>query len=112
MCFYVVIGHIPESMTKALGVTMLLILAKPFTSIQPIVVGEVFYRLVNKTFYFQFHDAFAIHLSPHQFGVAIKGGCEIMVHNIRIALEIHLDWVVLQVDITNAFNIISHRVIF
>jgi hypothetical protein len=112
MCFYVVIGHILGSITKAFGVTRLLILARPSTSIQPIVIGEVFYQLVNKTFYFQFRDAFATRLSPHQFGVAIKGGYEIVVHNIRITLNIHLDWVVLQVDITNVFNIISHRVIF
>jgi len=112
MCYYVVIGHIPRSITKALGATRLLILAKPSTSIQPIAIGEVFYWLVNRTFYFKFRDAFATHLSPHQFGVAIKGGCEIMVHNIPITLDIHFDLVVLQVDITNAFNIISHRVIF
>jgi hypothetical protein len=42
MCSSVVIGHIPMNITKALGATRLLVLAKPSTSIQPIAVGEVF----------------------------------------------------------------------
>jgi hypothetical protein len=33
-----------------------------------------------------------------------------MVHDIWVTLNVHLDWVVLQVDITNVFNIVSHRV--
>jgi hypothetical protein len=33
-------------------------------------------------------------------------------HIIQGAVDVHLDWVVLQVDIANAFNIISHKVIF
>jgi hypothetical protein len=74
MCFYVVIGHFPKSIAKALGATRLLALSKPFSGIQPIEIGEVFCRLVNRTFYFQFRDAFPTHLSPHQFGVVIRGG--------------------------------------
>ncbi len=66
--------------------------------------------MVNRTLYFEFRDV--THLTPHKFGVAIKGGCEAMVHNMRTNLNIHLDWVVLQIDITNAFNIISHKIIF
>jgi hypothetical protein len=31
-----------------------------------------------------------------------------MVHNIWVALDIHFEWVVLQVDIINIFNITSH----
>jgi uncharacterized membrane protein len=35
-----------------------------------------------------------------------------VVHGIRATLDVHLDWVVLQVDIANAFNFISRKVIF
>jgi hypothetical protein len=35
-----------------------------------------------------------------------------MVHNIWATLNVHLDWVVLQVDIANAFNIVSRKAIF
>jgi hypothetical protein len=32
-----------------------------------------------------------------------------MLHNIRATLNVHLDWVVLKVNITNAFNVVSQR---
>jgi hypothetical protein len=35
-----------------------------------------------------------------------------MVHDIQASLNVHPDSVVLQVDIANAFNIISLRIIF
>ncbi len=37
------------------------------------------------------------------------GGWEIMVHNIWIVLNIHIEWVMLHVDIANAFNIVFCR---
>jgi hypothetical protein len=35
-----------------------------------------------------------------------------MVHDIQGVLDVHLDWVVLQVDVVNIFNSILHKVIF
>ncbi len=87
-------------------------MAKLFIGIRSITVGEDFCWLVSRTFCFQFHGAFVVHLPPHQFGVAINGGYEGMVHGIQVTLDVHLNWVVLQVDITNVFNIVSRRVIF
>jgi len=52
------------------------------------------------------------HLLLHQFGVAVRGICEVVVHSIQAILNVHLDWVVLQVDMVNAFNSISHNDIF
>ncbi len=89
--FYVVIGHIPNSITRAFNVVRLLVLTNPYLGIWPIIVGEVLYWLVSMTFCFQFHNAFLTHLSsPHQFKVAIKGGCETMVYDIWVALNVSL----------------------
>jgi hypothetical protein len=85
----------------------LLVLAKFFGGIWSIVVSEVLYRMMNKTLCFQFRDAFQAHFSPHYFGVIIKRGCEAMVHDIQAALDVHLDSMLLRVNIANAFNIIS-----
>ncbi len=52
VCFYVAVKHIPKSIVMAFGATKLLTLVKPFGSIRPIAIGEIFYLLVNKTFYF------------------------------------------------------------
>jgi hypothetical protein len=75
-------NHIPMPIVRIFGATRLLALAKPFGGIQLIVVGEVLYRSVNKVLFLHFHDTFFIHLLFHQFGVAIKGRCEAVVHGI------------------------------
>jgi len=59
MCSYVVIRHILENITKTLGVIRMLTLAKPSNGIWFIIVGEVFYQLMSKTF----ASNFAMHLS-------------------------------------------------
>lgn len=78
VCSYVVARRIPKSITRALGVVKLLVLVKPCGGIRPIVIGEFFYWMVIRTFCHKFHDAFAFHLSPHQFWVTIKGGYEVV----------------------------------
>jgi hypothetical protein len=35
-----------------------------------------------------------------------------MVHDVRMMLNLHLDWVVLQVDVYNTFNLMSWSIIF
>jgi hypothetical protein len=60
---------------------------------------------------FKFHDAFTTHFSSHQFKVTMKGGCETVIHGIRCTLDLHLNWVVLQLDVVNAFNLMSRGVI-
>jgi hypothetical protein len=57
----------------------------------------------------QFKDTFVEHFNPHQFGVATLGGCEIMVHGVKIMLDLHLKWVVLWVDVRNTFNLVFEK---
>ncbi len=91
VCSHVVIGHILRPIAQVFGVARLLALAKPFGSIQLIIVGEILYWLVSRTLCLQFCDTFFIHLSLHQFGVVVKGPCEVVIHNIRITLDVHID---------------------
>ncbi len=68
-------------------------LAKPSRGIQPIVVGEILYQLVNKALCLQFQDMFTTHFSTYQFGVVVRGGCKMVVHGVGVVLNIHVDWV-------------------
>jgi hypothetical protein len=43
---------------------------------------------------FQFRKTFATFFSPHQFGVATKGSCEIVIHGIKCTLDLRPNWVV------------------
>jgi hypothetical protein len=88
---HVVVIHIMLSIAWALGSSRLLILAKLFESIQPIAVREFQYWLVNITLCLLFHDAFFTHLLLHQFKVVVLGGCEVVVHNVQVVLDIHFN---------------------
>jgi hypothetical protein len=61
---------------------------------------------------FQFKDTFVKHFNPHQFGVVTLSGHETMVHGVKVMLDLHLKWVVLHVDVWNAFNLIFQASIF
>ncbi|KAL2613331.1 hypothetical protein R1flu_025023 [Riccia fluitans] len=91
---------------------MILALEKPSGGVRPIAVEEVLYRLVACTLGFQFWEDLADHFLPLQFGVATRGACETIIHGLCATLDLHPDWVVLQVDIQNAFNIVSREGLF
>ncbi|KAL2628561.1 hypothetical protein R1flu_013247 [Riccia fluitans] len=95
-----------------LGASCLLALEKASGGVQPIAVGEVLYRLVAYSLGFQFRETLVDHFSPLQFGVAMHGGCETIIHGLRATLDLHPGWVCLQVDIRNAFNIVSREALF
>jgi hypothetical protein len=86
-------------------------MTKPSSEVCPIVVGETLYQLTSRVLCLQLHKTFVTHFSPHQFGVATKGGCEAIIHDIKCTLNLHLDWVVFQLDVANAFNSVLRGVI-
>ena len=52
------------------------------------------------------------YFSPHQFGVACPSGAEKIVHGLRSCIEEHQnehDFVVMKIDLCNAFNLVSHQ---
>jgi hypothetical protein len=76
LCFHIAQGHIPAQITHILGTVHLLAMTKPSDGIRPIVAGETLYQFISHALCFQFHEIFATHFSPHQFGVVAKDGCE------------------------------------
>jgi len=87
-------GHIPCRITHILRTAHFLIMTKPSSGVCLVVVGETLYCLISHTLYLQFRDAFATQFSPHQFGVATKGKCEVVIHGIMCIFDLHFDWVV------------------
>jgi len=75
-------------------------------------IGEVTYRLIACTLVIWFRDTFVEHFNLHQFGVVTCDRCEKMFHGIQTMLNLHIDWVVLKVDVYNAFNLMSWSNIF
>jgi hypothetical protein len=112
LCFHIAQGHIPPQITHVLRATCLLAMTKLLRGVRSIAMGETIYQFTNPVLCLQFHETFVTHFSTHQFRVATKGGCEIVIHGIMCTLNFHLDWVVLQLDVANTFNSMSRRVIF
>jgi len=81
--------------------------------LRPISIGEIIYRVVASRAIQQVAHQAAKVLLPHQFGVAIRGGIEIIIHDLQNTLEqqnLHL--AALSIDFKNAFNAISRKACF
>ena len=77
---------------------------KKDSSLRPIAVGNLMRRLVAKCFSSALAPRAAALLSPHQLGVAIRGGAETIAHAVKQAVQEDPGRWVLQADLVNAFN--------
>ena len=79
--------------------------------IRPIIIQCPFHKVASHILIQNF-NSMAIELCGNrQLGNGIKGGVEILVHSIRLLLELNPEWVILKTDIKNAFNEISRNAI-
>ena len=82
--------------------------------IRPITVGETLRRLTGKCLCAVIKDKAPELFHPLQFGVACTAGSEKIIHGLRKCIEDHWDdedFVVLKVDMRNAFNLVSRQAI-
>ena len=82
--------------------------------IRPIAVGETLRRLMGKCLCAVIKDKASELFHPLQFGVACSAGSEKIIHGLRKCIEDHWDdedFVVLKVDMRNAFNLVSRQAI-
>ncbi len=84
------------------------VLGSKLEGLRVIAVGEVFIQFINHSIVLQFQGAFQKYLSPHQFGILTPEGQETIIFGIRVFLNRHLDWVMMQVDVKNVFNNVSN----
>ena len=113
MCTFLSKGLASPWVCKALGMSRLLAMEKPENGgIRPIAIGEVLTRLIGRAIVVQIRDALQDILLPFQYGFAVPGGAEAVVHGIRAALAARPDWVILKVDVANAFNSINRSAFF
>jgi len=75
-------------------------------------VGEVLYRLCGRLVMDHWGADMGRTLLPLQFGVGVPCGVEIMTRYIDSVLTAHPDWVLLRLDVENAFNSIERAPMF
>jgi hypothetical protein len=112
LCFHIAQGHIPPQIACVFGVAHLLTMAKPSGGICSIAVGK-HYIDSQAVFYVFNYVKLLQHTFPHtNLEFTTKGGYQAVIHGIKCTMDLHPNWVVLQLDVTNAFNSVSKGVIF
>ncbi|CAI7790541.1 unnamed protein product [Closterium sp. NIES-53] len=104
-------GNLPASVANLLTASRLIALAKPGGGARPIAIGECLTRLAAKAALSAMGDAAREFFLPLQYGVAVPGGAETVIHAARAYLDAHPTSLVLQADIANAFNSVSRHAI-
>ena len=111
-------GKVPSCVSKYLagGSLTALVKDRPDSSpdVRPIAVGEALRHLVGKCLCLVTNSKVADFFDPLQFGVACSSGAEKVIDRLRNCMDKHWnteDFVVLKVDMRNAFNVVSRQAV-
>lgn len=88
---------------------LLMLPADAVPDVRPIAIGEVWNRLAALCALATLPNV-GPSLQPHQLGVGVRGGAQIVGHAVRAGCN-SADMVTVQVDICNAFNSVSRNVV-
>ena len=79
--------------------------------LRPIGIGMVWPKIISKTILNYYRPRATRFFEPFQFGLS-KSGLESITHITKEALKEHPNWVLLRLDLVNAFNTILRKIIF
>ena len=77
--------------------------------VRPIAVGSAYLRLAQAVALAPLSQSLNDYFMPHQYGIGVKGGAELMIHAIRSHLELNPNHVAISCDARNAFNSVSRH---
>ena len=105
-------GELPAEVAPYLGAARLVALLKKGTvpapeDVRPIAIGAVFRRIVGRCLLVMWAQRFRDFFAHIQVAVSVPNGAELVTKALQIALSDHPDWVVVEMDIANAFNTVS-----
>jgi hypothetical protein len=72
--------------------------------VRPIGIGECLRRTITRAVIADRKEVLAGHLLPQQVAVGVPFGIGLLVFGLRAMLEMHPDWVVVKLDLRNAYN--------
>ena len=75
--------------------------------VRPVRIGECDRRAVEKAVVAVSQPAIVAQLVPQQLAVGVPNGMSILVHGMRALMDQHPDWVLVRIDLENAFNAIN-----
>jgi hypothetical protein len=95
--------YVHECIAHVLGAICFLNMAKWFVGFVQLFLEKHYIPSLIAPYAFNFMIHFKT-FSPHQFGVTTEGRCEAMVHDIWWIFNLHLDWVLLKIEMGNALT--------
>ena len=103
------LGKLPPSMAEVMCASNLIAVNKKDGGIRPIAVGDTLRRVVGKTLHTEEVKTQLSALRPRQCGVGVPYACELVGMGVQAIANSKPDgrWVLLQVDMANAFNSVS-----
>ncbi|CAI7857627.1 unnamed protein product, partial [Closterium sp. NIES-54] len=104
-------GKLPPVVAELLTAERLIALSKPDGGTRPIAIGKSITRLAAKTALTLTAGAAREFFLPHQFGVAVPGRAEAIIHITRTYLTVNTGALVLQADLAIAFNSVNRAAI-
>ena len=93
----------------ALRCGRLIALKKPDGGVRGIVVGDVMRRVVARTIAQQVADRVEQAISPHQYALKTKAGCETVAHILQVLTDADPNATIVSVDGIGAFDLISRN---
>jgi hypothetical protein len=105
-------GRFPSTTAPYYGSAGLIPLVKKDNGVRPLAVGDRFRRLACKLALTLIAADIGPLFQPFQLGVGCPNGADTIIHSVASSLEnLFLDECILQVDFSNAFNMV-HRATF
>lgn len=112
-CGLLMSGIFPVELAQFYASGRLIPLRKKDDGIRPMAVGETLRRLACKLALLVHFDKDTSILKPHQYGVGVPNGAEAIVHSVASIQEtLADDEGILQIDFTNAFNLVNRDRMF
>ena len=104
-------GLFPLGLAPLWCASNLIPLAKKDVGVRPIAVGDTFRRLMGKVLLkAPLVQTQSASLRPRQTGVGVPMACDLISMGVQsVAQSTDTDWVVLQIDMRNAFNSVSRQ---
>jgi hypothetical protein len=105
-------GEMPADIMPLFSSTVLAT-PKPTGGVRPLAIGMTLRRLISSVVLQRVTSTAREYLAPHQVAVGVKSGCDLVVHEVRSAIDEHgADdaYVLVRVDARNAFNKQSARI--
>ena len=72
--------------------------------VHPIGIGECLRRAIHHSLIADRKDVLAQHFLPQQVAIGVPSGISLLIFGVRALLDLHPDWVVIKIDIRNAYN--------